>query len=439
MKKFLSFLFVCAAGLLFAQDGAPKRVSVEFKSTPEGAQVFVNGEEKGMTPFVLSDVKPNKPCHVRMELDDYEPYDAIFTPLEVSGNQVSTRLEPVKGLLLLTSEPSGASITVNGYSHGETPRLITVLETKDLHSVVLRKTGYLDRKLEIKFNGRRPIVQNVKLLLNSGVADITSDPEGAEVILNGISRGVTPVVVSEIPNGRMTLELKKAGYEKLTREIAINAGDTPNLFYKLNPLPGSLNLTSVPSGARFYINGEPRGDGPIYLKNLTPGIYTVKAEKEGFDSLTREITVEKGATVNEEFRLSSNLAKLEIRTRPAGIEVEIDGRVIGRTKGPGDPAMWSESLIVPALKAGEHTVRLKCRGYAEEIRHPVLNISSTTSLKIEMREVFTPDIRITTSTDVIEGILKNTEGAYITVEGKNKIERPIPKENIRKMERLDLQ
>jgi hypothetical protein len=56
-----------------------------------------------------------------------------------------------------------------------------------------------------------------------------------------------------------------------------------------------------------------------------------------------------------------------------------------------------------------------------------------------MREVFTPNIRITTSTDVIEGILKNTEGAYITVEGKNKIERPIPKENIRKMERLDLQ
>ena len=156
----------------------------------------------------------------------------------------------------------------------------------------------------------------------------------------------------------------------------------------------------------------------------------MKAEKEGFDSLTREITVEKGATVNEEFRLSSNLAKLEIRPRPAGIEVEIDGRVIGRTKGPGDPAMWSESLIVPALKAGEHTVRLKCRGYAEEIRHPVLNVSS---------EVFTPNIRITTSTDVIEGILKNTEGAYITVEGKNKIERPIPKENIRKMERLDLQ
>ncbi|MBO7207115.1 MAG: PEGA domain-containing protein [Kiritimatiellae bacterium] len=439
MKKILSFFFVLTVGFLFANDAAPKRVSIEFKSTPDGAQVFVDGEEKGMTPFVLADVKPNKSCHVRMELDDYEPYDSIFTPLEISDNQVSARLEPVKGIILLTSEPSGASITVNGYSHGETPRLITVLETKDQHSVVLKKTGYLDRKLEIKFNGRRPIVENVKLLLNSGVANITSDPEGAEVVLNGISRGSTPVVVSEIPNGRMTLELKKDGYEKLTREIAINAGDTPNLFYKLNPLPGNLNLSSVPTGARFYINGEPRGDGPVYLKNLTPGTYTVKVEKDGFDSQTREIVVEKGATVNEEFRLMSNLAKLELRTRPAGIEVEIDGRIVGRTKGSGDSTMWSESLIIPNLKAGEHTVRVKCRGYAEEIRHPVLNVSSTTSLKIEMREVFTPNVRIITSTDVIEGILKNTEGSFITVEGKNKIERPIPKENIRKMERLDLQ
>lgn len=436
MKKLLTFFLVAVAGLLFAGEEKPRGVAVRFNSTPEGAQVFVDGVLKGKTPFSIPEMTPEVASHIRMEMEDHEPFDTIYTPKKGESEPVFGKLQPMKGFLLLNSEPAGAQIVIDGYSKGETPLLITTLDVKKEHAIVLKKTGYLDNKIEVRFNGRRPLVRNVKLVLNSGVANITSDPQGAEVVLNGILRGTTPVVVSEIPNGRMTIVLKKDGYETLSREIAINAGDAPNLYYKLNPLPGKLNLTSVPAGVRFYINGEPRGDGPIYLKDLAPGTYTVKAEKDGFDPQTREIVVEKGATVNEEFRLLSNLAKLEIRTRPAGIEVEIDGRVIGRTKGSGDFTMWSESLIIPGLKAGEHTVRLKSRGYAEEIRHPVLNVSSTTSLKIPMKKVFTPDTRVITSTETIEGIRKSVTGSYITLEVKPGVERTI--QDYRDIEYLDL-
>lgn len=437
MKKLLTFFLVAAAGLLFAAEEKPRGVAVRFNSTPEGAQVFVDGVLKGKTPFSIPEMTPEVATHIRMEMEDHEPFDAIYTPKKGESEPVFGKLQPMKGLLLLNSEPAGAQIVIDGYSKGETPLLITTLDVKKEHAIVLKKTGYLDNKIEVRFNGRRPLVRNVKLVLNSGVANITSDPQGAEVVLNGILRGTTPVVVSEIPNGRMTIVLKKDGYETLSREIAINAGDAPSLYYKLNPLPGKLNLTSVPTGARFYINGEPRGDGPIYLKDLTPGTYTVKAEKDGFDSLTREIVVEKGATVNEEFRLSSNLAKLEIRTRPAGIEVEVDGRVIGRTEGTGDSTAWSDSLIISDLKAGEHTVRLTSRGYSEEIRHPVLNVSSTTSLKISMKKVFTPDTRVITSTERIEGVRKTVTGTYITLEVKPGVERTI--QDYRRIEYLDLQ
>lgn len=437
MKRFLTLLALFAAFSGFAEEDLPRYATVNFSSSPEGAQVFVNGESKNRTPFKISDMVPGKPYHVRMEMDDHEPYDAVFTPLEGYNEPVYAKLKPLKGILLVTSEPQNAEITLNGYSLGETPRLITTLLTKEYYTLVLKKTGYLDGKIEVRFNGRRPLVRNVKLVLNSGVADIKSDPEGAEVILNGISRGVTPVVVSEIPNGRMSLVLKKDGYKTVIQEIAVNAGDKPNLHYALEPLPGRVNLTSVPSGVRFYVNGEPRGNGPLSLRDVKPGTYTVKAEMDGFDPLEREITVGNGAVINEEFRLVSNLAKLEIRTKPSGVTVEVDSRKYGRTKGSGDRTQWSESFIIPNLKAGEHTVRLSGRGFAEVVEHPVLRASSTKSLKIPMTIVFTPDVRITTSTETIDGVMKDSTGTYITLEVKPGVERTIQKENIRDIRYLD--
>ena len=437
MKKFLALLSVSVSFFAFGGDEAPRYAVVDFTSTPEGAQVFINGESRNKTPFKISDLKPASTYHVRMELDDYEPYDAVIKPLEGYNEPVFAKLNPLKGILLVTSEPEGAEISLNGYSLGETPRLVTTLETKDSYTLVLKKTGYLDNKIEIRFNGRRPLVRNVKLVLNSGVANIASEPEGAEVVLNGISRGHTPVVVSEIPNGRMSLILKKNGYKTISQEIAINAGDRPNLHYTLEPLPGRINLTSVPSGARFYINGEPRGAGPLSIGEVKPGTYTIKAEMDGCDSVSREIVVDNGATVNEEFRLLSNLAKLEVRTKPSGILVEVDGRKYGRTKGTGDASRWSESLIIPALKAGEHTVRLSSRGFAEVVTHPVLKVSSTTPIAVPMVAVFTPDVRIMTATETIDGVMKNSTGTYITLEVKSGVQRTIQKENIRDIQYLD--
>ncbi len=436
MKKLLTFFLVAAATLLFADEEKPRGVAVRFNSTPEGAQVFVDGVLKGKTPFSVPEMTPDVASHIRMEMEDYEPFDTIYTPKKGESEPVFGKLHPMKGLLLLNSEPAGAQIVIDGYSIGETPFLITTLDVKEEHTLVLKKTGYLDNKIEVRFNGRRPLVRNAKLVLNSGVANITSDPQGAEVVLNGISRGMTPVMVSEIPNGRMTIVLKKDGYETLSREIAINAGDAPNLYYKLNPLPGAMNLTSVPGGARFYVNDEPHGKGPLYLKNLTPGTYSVRVEMDGFDQQTREITIDNGATVNEEFRLVSNLAKLEIRTKPSGVSVEVDNRKYGKTRGSGDMTQWSESLIIPDLKAGEHTVRLHGRGFAEVVQHPVLRVSSTTSLKIPMKKVFTPDTRVITSTETIEGIRKSVTGSYITLEVKPGVERTI--QDYRDIEYLDL-
>jgi hypothetical protein len=54
-----------------------------------------------------------------------------------------------------------------------------------------------------------------------------------------------------------------------------------------------------------------------------------------------------------------------------------------------------------------------------------------------MTKVFTPDTRVITPTETIEGVRKNFTGTYITLEVKPGVERTI--QDFRKIEPLDLQ
>ena len=112
---------------------------------------------------------------------------------------------------------------------------------------------------------------------------------------------------------------------------------------------------------------------------------------------------------------------------------------MGTTKPGSGNGEWSSALIIPNLKAGEHDVRISCYSHVEVVKHPVLEASRTEKLQVRLRYVFTPDIRVKTATDTIEGVLKKGKqnSSYLTIETKPGVERTIPRENIRSFEYID--
>lgn len=57
----------------------------------------------------------------------------------------------------------------------------------------------------------------------------------------------------------------------------------------------SLNATSDPSGAKVYVNGEPYGKTPITLRLKSSKTYTIEFKKEGYETVTRNISNSVGA------------------------------------------------------------------------------------------------------------------------------------------------
>ena len=138
------------------------------------------------------------------------------------------------------TDPPGCAIAIDGVAAGTTPRLFTYLDAKETYKVKLTKAGYLPQELVVKFNGREPLVRDETMVLDSGAISIISDPAGAEVTVNGIVRGVTPLEVKDVPKGRAAVKFRLEGFAEEGRELAMRPGDRQTLSIVLSPLPGSL-------------------------------------------------------------------------------------------------------------------------------------------------------------------------------------------------------
>ena len=430
-------LFDCliAAAVLmlpaFAADEVRPRVNIT--SQPEGATVIVDGMDRGTTPVTLFDLAPGR-HHLKYRLAGYVERDRFFNTNENPGPYIEKNevLEEEKGLLLLKTDPAGCDVQIDGVSVGRTPRLITHLAVNGTYNVRLRKAGYQDQFIKVKFEGRKPLVREEKLVLASGTIDISSEPVGAEVMVNGIVKGRTPLRVTEVPRGRATVKFRLDGFAEEVRELAINAGDVQVLPIVLKGLPGTLQLTSVPDGARFYVNNEAKGRGPLSVPGLKPGEYSVRAELEGYGTMTKTISIDNGQSANEEFRLSNVMGRIEVRTCPVGAQVFLDGKPYGVTRSKDPDAEFSDILTIENVMEGEHTLVMKKEGYSDKTSHPKVQSEKTAKYHHQrLARIFTPDVEIITARGSYQGVLISRSGEWVEIETKPGITQSFARDEIR--------
>ena len=427
-----TILTVLLAVSAFAQERVQVRVNVT--SQPSGATVIVDGMDRGTTPVTLFDLTPGL-HHIKYRLAGYGEADRfVDTGREGPFIERNVVLQENKGLLLLKTEPPGASIVIDGVTIGQTPRLVTHLAAKDSYNVKLRKAGYQEQLIQVRFDGRRPLVREETLVAASGTVNVLSDPSGAEVTINGIVRGTTPILVKEVPRGRAVVKFRLDGFEDEVRELAINAGDAQTLSVSMKGLPGTLRLTSVPEGARFYVNEEARGRGPLAIPGLKPGEYVVRAEMEGYGTMSKTIKIENGESAVEEFRLSNVMGRLEVCTSPVGAQVWLDGRLVGMTKSKNPDAEFSDILAVENVLEGEHTLVVKKDGYSDVTRHPKIKNSQTSKHhRVRLARIFTPDIELVTARGTYTGVLVSNTPDAVIIEVKPGITQSFARGEIRKV------
>jgi len=363
-----SLLLSCAFIVMSCQPAKvePQTCRLPIETDPPDTTVSCDGVSKGTAPLTITDL----PLGEHLISATKRGFDEVRKSVSLSVGQtmvIKLTLEPVLGLLLVHSEPAGCDVQINGADRGKTPLLVTDLPVGK-YRVRVNRTGYMAKELDLAVADRTPKQIDVNLTSDTAVLVIDSEPEGAQVTLNGIVKGVTPCTVDKIPAGDTSMELTLDGYAPYRQTLKLTQGQKEEVKAHLKVTPCQLTIVSIPPAARIYVENQFRGEAPITLKDLQPGSYRIRAEMKGCEPVARTVEVKQmkqsELPQTEEFRLARDCGILELTSEPAGVTILVDGLQAGVTapKGGQDDTV-SDAFTVDLLSVGSHQVKLTRKGY----------------------------------------------------------------------------
>ncbi len=197
---------------------------------------------------------------------------------------------------------------------------------------------------------------SVRLQKRGGTVLIVSSPASAEVRSGGRVLGVTPLVLADLPPGKHEVQLHSANYADCALSWDVVGSRPVIVKAELQSNVGDVNLTSVPSQARLFIDGQPHGKTPC-RGPVAVGKHTVRLEMDGYDPEESMITVLPGETLTRVFTLHASPGSLIVRAAPAGAQVKINDRPAG-----------SVPLELKDLPGGKYTVTVSLDGFDPEER-----------------------------------------------------------------------
>lgn len=112
-----------------------------------------------------------------------------------------------------------------------------------------------------------------EFFLDRPVADLAvlTDPSDANIYLNGVYLGKSPLYYPAIPTGPYHMTFLKQGYAQTTVDLTVVHGRTNFVTKKIDRMKtgGEVTILSEPTNANVFIESEFRGNTPLVVSNLT--------------------------------------------------------------------------------------------------------------------------------------------------------------------------
>jgi eukaryotic-like serine/threonine-protein kinase len=170
-----------------------------------------------------------------------EGYQSVQTALQVKRGDVQDqkiKLESLAKGIFISSKPAGADVFINGAKQsGQTP--VTLPLAPGQYNLVLRLPGYeaYAGPIQIKDNIQTQLdaTLNEKPTAHVAWAQISSNPKGAEILVDGTSTGQFTPARLQLPAGLHNVTLRLTGYQQAKTTVQVSEGGTVPIELSLRP------------------------------------------------------------------------------------------------------------------------------------------------------------------------------------------------------------
>jgi PEGA domain-containing protein len=218
--------------------------SLRVSSSPSGAELFVDGDEHGITPQTITGVTPGT-HRIRLISPGHETWSesVVISADDTCEMDVTLKKEGTFGSLSVDSDPTGADVYLDSQHYGKTPLTADNISTGP-HTIEIKKNGYTDiiRHVTITEIKTTPVTVSLKSAGEQnmpGTLSFRSSPVGAAVYIDSVNRGITPVTVTNLTPDVHQIKLTDTGHRDYLGSVVLSSGETRTLEITMQPLPAS--------------------------------------------------------------------------------------------------------------------------------------------------------------------------------------------------------
>ena len=318
--------------------------SLSVETDPAGATVSVNGKEVGTAPLSLRGL-PAEAVQVSARLAGHEEVNTSVTITDGESTDVPLSLARSTGTLALTV-PKDAVVTVSSAEIGK----------KDLSGPVAATLPTGDYDVQASCAGMPAVSGKVSVARGvstpylpwpKGYLDVQAVPAGATIVVDGVERGVAPLVVDVEPGTLHHVELRLAKHETYTSDVTAAAGDKTSLAPALVGLPGSIRVeislaesanTPVDNADVYLDDNSQHSLAPATFSDVRAGSHTIVIGdvQQGNRIYTAggpvQVDVKPGDTTVVSKTLLPARATLIVTDAPEGSTVKVDDTPVDSAK-----------------------------------------------------------------------------------------------------------
>jgi serine/threonine protein kinase len=252
----------------YAGTASAVPLQATVRTEPRGAMVALDDYIKP-SPATFDDLDPRK-YRLRIMLSGYDP---IETTIDFSDKRLSTplvfRMVRSTGALEIGATEPGVAFTIRSKDGeiaraGLTPAKLNDLPTGKYEVSARRGDWELRDMIEIR---RAETAHKVFAFLNATL-NVTSEPNGADILIDGVSRGKAPLRI-DLPARSHEVSARLQGWPEQRQTIEAKTQQDNNVRFVF--ANGSVKITSAPGGAGVLANGRELGRTPLVIEEVKPG------------------------------------------------------------------------------------------------------------------------------------------------------------------------
>ena len=265
----------------------------------------------------------------KIECDMYHAESGSVTITKGEPITIEKQLRPAYGFINVTSKPeSGAVVFIDNKKVGTTPYQSDKMAS-GTYKVRVVKDMY--KTTEQIFTITDENTTNAVLDMSANFVNLNIETDAAsDIYIDGQYKGKGKWS-GRIADGAHFLEVKKDKHKTVSKNLNLVLRKDENLKIEApTPITGFLDISSIPVKADIYLNGKHYGTTPRVILDLLIGNYTLKLEKEGCASVTKNITIEENQTLAMKEELPTG-KEVTIKTDKTGDKIYVDGNYVGTT------------------------------------------------------------------------------------------------------------